>query len=500
MDEILPLLTQQFSSGEEDSGEDQQLNTAFISLVEDSQSDSEKELVEGEEKVEAPENPWKGQGNPRMVALLTYSQADMKKVPSRRSFVKLVLEDLVEVKQYVCALEPHKNGGLHYHLGVKLEAPRRFMNILTNIYKKTGISIHLREWKTTYFDLYRYLTKTDEDHLLSEGHPPLSKAPRTAAATVARKRKASTEDKQEENVGKDAKKFKEPRMTNPEFAEMIRDFNIKDDDELCLIAKQKANEGEMALWRFVLQHPNPKQREDLINTVQKLQKAERKLERKSKTRVEILQEHLEQEHFASNQQECNGRWLPAALHILTKNGFSRPEFSKWVMDALKYGRGKNRNLYLMGGTNSGKTFLLSPLTQIFDAFTTPSEGTFNWVGVIDKEIIFLNDLRYDGNGVGDREVMPWQKMLNLLEGAPVNIAMPKNSHSKDYELTADIPVFATSDRRMTRIVGNREDKGETAQIDKRWLVKHLTRPLSDEEVDYTLVQCGRCFAELVLKS
>ena len=110
------------------------------------------------------------------------------------------------------------------------------------------------------------------------------------------------------------------------------------------------------------------------------------------------------------------------------------------------------------------------------------------------------DLRYDGNGVGDREVMPWQKMLNLLEGAPVNIAMPKNSHSKDYELTADIPVFATSDRRMTRIVGNREDKGETAQIDKRWLVKHLTRPLSDEEVDYTLVPCGRCFAELVLKS
>ena len=65
-------------------------------------------------------------------------------------------------------------------------------------------------------------------------------------------------------------------------------FNIKDDDELCLVAKQKANEGEMALWRFELPHPNPKQREDLISTVQNLQKAERKLKRKSKTHVEIL--------------------------------------------------------------------------------------------------------------------------------------------------------------------------------------------------------------------
>ena len=59
-------------------------------------------------------------------------------------------------------------------------------------------------------------------------------------------------------------------------------FNVKDDDELCLVAKQKANKGEMALWRLEPQHPNPKQREDLISAVQKLQKAERKLERKAK--------------------------------------------------------------------------------------------------------------------------------------------------------------------------------------------------------------------------
>ena len=48
---------------------------------------------------------------------------------------------------------------------------------------------------------------------------------------------------------------------------------------------------------------------------------------------------------------------------------------------------------------------------------TPSQGIYNWVNTRDKEIIFLNDIRYEENG--EKKVMPWNMFLNLLEGITV---------------------------------------------------------------------------------
>ena len=290
-------------------------------------------------------------------------------------------------------------------------------------------------------------------------------------------------------------------MQNVEFADIVCKYDIKNDDELSLLAKKQKNEGQRSLWDFVARHPSPKWREDLINSVQKMHTAEKRDLRRSKSRIDILKEELQKEHKKDPAKaDCNGSWLPAALEILKRNNIPRKRFQEWILTALKFGRGKGRNLFLIGGTNSGKTFLLAPLMEIYACFTSPSEGTFNWVGVIGKEIILLNDLRYDGNGVGDHEVLPWQKLLNLLEGFPVNISMPKNFHGKDHEHVDDTPVFITSDREIKRIMGNREDAGESAQLRKRLNCQMLTHQFRDEEVNYFLTPCGRCFAELVLYS
>ena len=62
---------------------------------------------------------------------------------------------------------------------------------------------------------------------------------------------------------------------------------------------------------------------------------------------------------------------------------------------------------------------------------TPSQGIYNWVNAPNKEIIFVNYMRYEG--VGEKNVMRWNMFLNLLEGITVNISGPKNFYSQDFE-------------------------------------------------------------------
>ena len=193
---------------------------------------------------------------------------------------------------------------------------------------------------------------------------------------------------------------------------------------------------------------------------------------------------------------CAGQWLEAALETLQRNGFTRQQFAEAVLVCLRHGRGKGRNLYLCGPTNCAKTFLLLPLTEIYTTFSCPGDGTYNWVSAPEKEVIFLNDLRYEANG--EHRVMAWGKFLNLLEGHKVNISRPKNHFDTDIEWTQRQPIFATSDKRITRIKGGVVDDGETQPMAKRWKVLEFTKQYSDDEVKFDILPCGRCFAELIL--
>jgi hypothetical protein len=66
----------------------------------------------------------------RRTYLVTYSQADLSKFPTRESFGQQVVayfnegSGKVEVQHWACCLEPHEIiSGLHYHLCVKLSGP-----------------------------------------------------------------------------------------------------------------------------------------------------------------------------------------------------------------------------------------------------------------------------------------------------------------------------------------------------------------------------------------
>ena len=73
--------------------------------------------------------------NARLVYLITYSQADLSLVPERESFALLVIHAFenadpllpCNILQWVCSMEHHGNGGVHYHMAVKLEPRRRWL-------------------------------------------------------------------------------------------------------------------------------------------------------------------------------------------------------------------------------------------------------------------------------------------------------------------------------------------------------------------------------------
>lgn len=113
--------------------------------------------------------------------------------------------------------------------------------------------------------------------------------------------------------------------------------------------------------------------------------------------------------------------------------------------ALEMGRGKYQNIMITGPANCAKTFILKPLTLLFDTFCNPASGSFAWVGVQDKECIFLNDFCWFAS------LIPW----HLLEGEPVHLPAPKTHFSHDIQLVKDTPIFCATKRPLMYIKNGR---------------------------------------------
>ena len=113
--------------------------------------------------------------------------------------------------------------------------------------------------------------------------------------------------------------------------------------------------------------------------------AQEKLEREKMTRTEILRSFLSK----ACEGGCGGDWLRFATDVLLRNDISFATFTSAVLEAIEKGRGKYRNILITGPANCGKTFILSPLTTIFDAFCNPASTSFAWVGADQAEIIYI---------------------------------------------------------------------------------------------------------------
>ena len=119
-------------------------------------------------------------------------------------------------------------------------------------------------------------------------------------------------------------------------------------------------------------------------------------------------------------ENCNGEWLTCACEVLERNGVAESYFAEQVYELLDKGRGKYRNIMIVGVANCGKTFLLNPLNAIFNTFSNPASTSFPWVGAEKAEILFLNDFRWTPS------VTQWHDFVLLLEGQLVHLAARKS--------------------------------------------------------------------------
>ena len=74
---------------------------------------------------------------------VTYSQVDLNKFPTRQSFGEMLEEQFnagsgkAQVSHWACCLEEHQDKGLHYHVSLKLTAPKKWLKIKILLSKST---------------------------------------------------------------------------------------------------------------------------------------------------------------------------------------------------------------------------------------------------------------------------------------------------------------------------------------------------------------------------
>ena len=108
---------------------------------------------------------------------------------------------------------------------------QRWKQVKESITQKHGIVVNFQDFKTGYYDAYRYTTKKDPAYIISDNHPADIEAPRTPLAIDTR-------------AGTNTKSM-EPGPTRPKQQRRLRPYNIyavivenniKKDLKLCIHA------------------------------------------------------------------------------------------------------------------------------------------------------------------------------------------------------------------------------------------------------------------------
>ena len=419
----------------------------------------------------------------RKVYLITYARARENLCASREAFAQMVIEafdfpnGIVNLLHWVVCREPHEGGGHHYHMAVCLSDNKRW-GPAKRALERRGVIVHFQDRDSicNYVGAYIYVCKSDRDVLHSDPHPDLSNVVqyRTANASAANRR----------NAKKEASK----KLTNLNVLLIIRSKGIKDETALHALAEENFDQGHTGLMEYLANTPERKYKE-LISKAWKIAESRATLQRQQTDRMGKIWNAVNQQCI----DECgtNTVWLEMARTVLTNNQINAYVFAAALRQLLKNGREKGSNILITGPCDCAKTFVLRPLTKIFKCFTNPSSGTYAFVGIQNKEVAFLNDLRYN------TLMLPWQDFLNLLEGMEVHIPTPKTHYAEDIELESDIPFFATSIGPIQFSGQSSDPVGEDAMMATRWHEFKFTHSIpKSEQVKFP--PCPRCFAELVL--
>lgn len=419
-----------------------------------------------------------------LVYLITYSRAELTKVPERENFAIIICEAFNQCTEstpvhWVVSREEHEAEGtnpLHYHMALRLDKRSRWSRVRQYIAAAYDIQVNFSCNHNTYYTAYNYVTKTDKEFKTSPNHPILTDPPATEQAVQAHRNKAK----------KGCRKRGRRRYSVYDVVEIVRKNKLFSRLELMNFAIKQQREGKTEMMEFIANR-GAKAVQQAIDLGEEIEEVPAILERSNKTRLQLLQEA----YNSKCVDDCGGKWLSMALQIISSNEISISSFCGAIYQALVKGRAKYNNIYLFGLANTGKTFILTPLKSVYKAFCNPATGTFAWVGVSEAEVIILNDFRWHPS------IIPWGDLLQLLEGDTVHLPAPKTFWQKDIELSKDTPVFATADAPLVLIKGGNIDNANTQMMTVRWRFFNFWRQIPQEK-QVSIPPCPCCFAKFVL--
>ena len=267
--------------------------------------------------------------------------------------------------------------------------PKKCLAVKKAILNNKQISVHFSDHHSYYVAAYRYISKSDTEVYHSASHPNLKNiaSPKTKASALAyrenrknkRKNDCSSSPKSKRS-SKDHKENNKPhRLSNMDVSDFLIENKIKNTTELYAVAKKRKNDGEKDLATFVLSRSS-KSMTELTENSWKMENA---------SRIKLIRQKGQEPCIDG----CDKFWLKCAVEVLNKNNVHPYVYAAAVRDAIIKGRGKFRNIMLIGPTNCGKTFMLKPLENIFNVFSNPANDKYGWVGADIAELILLQDYR-----------------------------------------------------------------------------------------------------------
>ena len=349
--------------------------------------------------------------------------------------------------------------------------PKRWKSVKGSISLKEVIVVNFSDNHGNYYSAYRYTCKDDNSVHHSKHHPNLDNvaSPQTKKSTQAyrqARKSYAQENPADAPQKKKQKTTSRKRLTQFEVSEFLVKNNIHRDTDLFYEANKRKSEGQTDFAAFLL-FRSSKSLNDLIENTWKMNNAKASIEREKTTRMEILM-NCQSENCVDG---CEMVWYECARQVLQLNSINSFVFADAMRDLLARGKGKFRNVLIVGPANCGKTLLLKPLEIIFWAFMDPENDKYAWVSADQPEMIVLQDFKWSS------ELICWKDFLHLLEGENVKLPSPKNQFATDVCINTDIPIFATSKAKID-FVGKRKMMGV------RWNIFEFTHriPQADQKI------------------
>ena len=421
---------------------------------------------------------WITQPHPRRPELGYKAPSEFSREQFGELIVKAHKECNITIVETACFQEPHASGEMHHNCLVRAGKQFRWKEPAERLRTEYKVCVdyatHIRTWAQGVI-----YGKVASEHKTQEH---LDKHATQWAANGAPVRFEDVIPKKWLGANFQRKVTLSPLAV----LDLCRKHEIRTETEAWALAATLEEKGDKALMAFLMDN-------DVGRTLAKVRKASSAKEearRATMTRMQILEEYV-----ATKACKCQqpGHCYFLLKDVVQKNGLDGV-FQREVVASLQAGRMKMRVLCVLGSTNMAKSFLFRPLLSIYRAYTRPDGGSYQLEGLLGKEIIFLNDFEYDEDA---KKWLAWQYFKNLLEGAPVNVARPKNVGENE-DFTRDSPIFITAPQEISLWRGKRIDEYETNQMRTRVKYFQLHHPFQEHERS-DVQPCGHCGARFYLE-